>query len=95
MVGAKKTYSLVSQFYPSIVIRFLVVRPLTDPDGNPISVNIYLESYATKPFMSEVRLPHFHVAIGKPLLGVVPEQARHLWRMLVGEFGWQQLIHTP
>jgi len=92
MVATKRTYSLVSNFHPTLVIRFLVV---VTPDGNPIHVNIYLESHGTKPYMSELRLPHFHVAIGKPMLGVVPEHARHLWRMLVGEFGWRQMIHTP
>ena len=84
----RRTYTLVNPYYAFHVMRFEVLVHPTN--GNTLAVNIYLESVAEEKYNSELRLPHLIVGIGKPMFGVMPEQARWVWNMLVKEYGWRQ-----
>lgn len=103
MIATNRTYSLVSRLAPFLVIRFVVP---TDPQGNPLVVNIYLESSSPNtpttgwgcPIPNDPNDPEerqFYVATDKPMLGISADMGRFIWNLLVERHGWQQLIHTP
>ena len=100
MVVINRTYSLINPLAPRVVIRFVVP---TDPQGNPLVVNIYIESSSPNtptmgwgcPIPNDPDERQFYVATDKPMLGISAEMGRFIWNLLVERHGWRRLIHTP